>query len=84
MNTIINRQEVKVTISNVQQAIDDFLDNKIQVTIEQKQKKLKASFTEEDAKKIRDDYEPLNWINKVVENIDELFLNVSHVAKLTH
>lgn len=84
MNTIINRQEVKVTISNVQQAIDDFLNNKIQVTIEQKQKKLKASFTEEDAKKIRDDYEPLNWINKVVENIDELFLNVSHVAKLTH
>ncbi len=73
-----------MTISSVQQAIDDFLDKKIQVTIEQKQKKLKASFTEEDAQKIRDDYKPFNWINKVVENIDELFLNVSHVAKLTH
>jgi len=73
-----------VTISNVQQAIDDFLDNKIQTTIEQKQKKLKADFTEEDAQKIRDDYETFNWINKVVDNIEELFLNVSHVAKLTH
>lgn len=71
-------------IKYAQQAIHEFLAKKIATTIEQKQKKSKDEFTEEDAQKIRNTYEVRTWINNVVENIDKLFLNVSHVAKLTH
>lgn len=67
-----------------QQAIDDFLRQKIQITIEQKQKKAKDSFTQDDIQKIHDEYERETWLNKVAKNVDKLFLNVSHVAKLTH
>lgn len=71
-------------IKHAQQAIEEFLAKKIATTIEQKQKKSKDRFTEEDAQKIRNTYEIRTWISNVVENIDKLFLNVSHVAKLTH
>lgn len=71
-------------IKYAQQAIEEFLAKKIATTIEQKQKKSKDEFTEEDAQKIRNTYEVRTWISNVVENIDKLFLNVSHVAKLTH
>lgn len=71
-------------IKYAQQAIHEFLAKKIATTIEQKQKKSKDEFTEEDAQKIRNTYEVRTWISNVVENIDKLFLNVSHVAKLTH
>lgn len=72
------------TAKIAQQAIDDFLHQKIQTTIEQKQRKAKDSFTQEDIQKIHGEYERETWLNKVAENVDKLFLNVSHVAKLTH
>lgn len=68
----------------VKQTIDKFLTQKIQITIEQKQKKAKVDFSEDEKQKIRDDYELFNWLDKVAENIEKVFLNVSHVAKLTH
>lgn len=68
----------------IKQTIDDFLTQKIQTTIEQKQKKAKGVFSEEEKQKIRDEYEILSWLDKVSENINKVFLNVSHVAKLTH
>ncbi len=71
-------------IKYAQQAIYEFLRERIEKKIEQEQKSKKDAFTENDAQKIRDDYEARTWINYVAENINELFLNVSHVAKLTH
>lgn len=68
----------------IKQTIDDFLAQKIQITIEQKQKKAKGDFSEDEKQKIRDEYEILAWLDKVAENITKVFLNVSHVAKLTH
>lgn len=68
----------------IKQTIDDFLSKKIQITIEQKQKKAKGDFSEDEKQKIRDEYEILAWLDKVAENITKVFLNVSHVAKLTH
>lgn len=68
----------------VKQTIDDFLTQKIQITIEQKQKKAKGDFSEDEKQKIRDDYELFTWLDKVADNIEKVFLNVSHVAKLTH
>lgn len=67
-----------------QQAITVFLSEKTNKTIEQKQKQLKDKFTEENAQEIREKYQAQNWLNYVAENIDKVFLNVSHIAKLTH
>lgn len=67
-----------------QQAIVVFLSEKTNKTIEQKQKQLKDKFTEENAQEIREKYQAQNWLNYVAENIDKVFLNVSHIAKLTH
>ncbi len=66
------------------QAIDDFLTQKIQKTIEKKQRSLKGKFGENDKQKIIDNYEIFSWLDKVAENAENIFLNVSHVAKLTH
>ncbi|MDO4894847.1 type I-F CRISPR-associated protein Csy1 [Moraxella sp.] len=68
----------------VQQAITVFLSEKIAKTIEQKQKKEKDKFTENHAQEIREKYHANNWLNYVAENIEKVFLNVSHIAKLTH
>ena len=66
------------------QTIDEFLSQKIQSKIEQKKKQAKDNFTEDEAQKIRDEYERETWLNTVAQNVDKVFLNVSHVAKLTH
>lgn len=71
-------------IEQAQQAISSFLSQKMTKTIEEKQKKEKDKFTEEKAQEIRDKYEPTQWLNYICENIDKVFLNVSHIAKLTH
>lgn len=71
-------------IKHAQQAIYEFLRERIEKKIEQEQKSKKDAFTENDAQKIRDKHEARTWVNYIAENTDELFLNVSHVAKLTH
>lgn len=67
-----------------QQVITVFLADKIAKTIEQKQKKEKDKFTENHAQEIREKYHATTWLNYVAENIGKVFLNVSHIAKLTH
>ncbi|QMT31747.1 type I-F CRISPR-associated protein Csy1 [Alysiella filiformis] len=71
-------------IQLTQEAISAFLSDKIAKTIEQKQKKEKEKFTAENEQEIREKYEASYWLNYVVQNIDKVFLNVSHIAKLTH
>ena len=68
----------------IKQIIDDFLSQKIHKTIEQKQKQAKGNFSEDDKQKIRDEHEIVAWLDKVAENTHKVFLNVSHVARLTH
>lgn len=68
----------------IKQIIDDFLSQKIYKTIEQKQKQAKGNFSEDDKQKILDEYEIVAWLDKVAENTHKVFLNVSHVARLTH
>lgn len=54
-----------------QQAIDDFLRQKIQITIEQKQKKAKDSFTQDDVQKIHDEYAEVHEIGKAAPCADQ-------------
>ena len=68
----------------IKQIIDDFLSQKIHKDIEQKQKQAKGNFSEVDKQKIRDEHEIVAWLDKVAENTHKVFLNVSHIAKLTH
>lgn len=74
-------------MSNAQttkQSIDDFLTQKITNSIESKEKKAKKTLSDEEKQKILHQYETYHWLDFVSQNAENVFLNVSHVAKLTH
>ncbi|WLF83390.1 type I-F CRISPR-associated protein Csy1 [Moraxella sp. ZY210820] len=62
-----------------------FIDNELmKQKLKGKPKKSKKADTAGDDNESMQKYEPKNWFNYVAENIEKVFLNVSHIAKLTH
>lgn len=65
--------------------VNDFLMERIDKEIEREAKKQKVErLTLEDEVLIRDKYAIETWLNRVADNANQVSLNVSHVAKLTH